>query len=583
MYVLGIGGFSHDSSAALLCDGKLIAAAEEERFTRHKHQSGWPQKAIAFCLKYAGITAAELDHIGFYWRPWSLDSLKNVWRRVKYFPRHPIYSGGFLLDELHDLAWYLFHLRRLKQQSGGRARLHFPQHHDTHAGSAFFGSPFDEAAVLTLDSRGEWATAVSYLGRGNHLRRLERVNLPHSVGVLYLCTTNYLGFQTGDEYKVMGLAAYGTPRYLDKFRRIIRTHPDGTYRLDTSYFTVQHSPGRYVGYVAQKFLDLFGPARTQDSEITQEHMDIAASLQAALEEVVFHMLRHLHQQTGSKNLCLAGGVAQNSVLCGKIARKTPFINVFIQPASGDNGCSLGSAYWVYNQILDQPRGEPFPGCYLGPEFTDTQIRAQLEVAKLKYRKPADIAEATAKLIARGKIVGWFQGRMEWGARALGNRSILADVTNPEMTNIVNRYVKHREDFRPFAPACIAERASDYFDRDGPTPYMLEVVAAKAKAKAKMPAIVHVDGTARLQTVTRTQNPLFYRLLEEIGRIRGAPCVLNTSFNIKGEPIVCTPLDAVKCWAGTGLDALVVGPFLLEKQTLAASHDDEVEADLARAV
>ncbi len=574
MYVLGVGGFSHDSSAALICDGKLVAAAEEERFTRLKHQPGWPQKAIDFCLKYAGIGPEAIDHIGFYWRPWSLDSLRNIWRRVRYLPIRPIYSAGFLVDEMHDTAWYLFHLRRFKQQGGGRAKIHFPQHHDTHAGSAFFCSPFDEATILTIDSRGEWATSVMYHGQGNRIRRLQRVNLPHSIGVLYLCTTNFLGFSTGDEYKVMGLAAYGTPKYLDKFRKIIQTRTDGTYRLDESYFTVHHSPGRFVGYVSRKFIEEFGPVRTPESEITQKHMDVAASLQAALEEVVFHMLHHLHRRTGSRNLCLAGGVAQNSVMCGKITRETPFERVFIQPASGDNGCSLGSAYWVYNQLLRQPRGEPFPSCYLGPEFSETQIRSLLTVAKLKHRKPADIAEATAQLIAEGKIIGWFQGRMEWGARALGNRSILADVTNPDMTNIVNRYVKHREDFRPFAPACLAEHSHEFFDCDGLSPHMLQVVPAKPRASEEMPAIVHVDGSARIQTVTREENPLFYRLIEEFDRIKGVPCVLNTSFNIKGEPIVCTPMDAVKCWASTGLDVLVLGPYLLEKQALEATRFEE---------
>jgi carbamoyltransferase len=565
MNIIGVGGFTHDSSATLLCDGKIVAAAEEERFTRKKHQEGWPTQAIAFCLRQARLTERDIDHIAFYWRPWTKDSLRSIGRRLRYLPTHPTFSAGFLIQQLHDTAWYMFHLRRFRESSGGRAQIQFVRHHDTHAGSAFFCSPFEEAAVLTIDSRGEWATSVGYHGRGNHLQRINRIDLPHSVGVLYLSTTNFLGFKTGDEYKVMGLAAYGKPRYLDKFRRLVELRPDGTYRLDTSYFTVQHSPGRYVGYVTKKFTDLFGPPRKPDSELTAEHQDIAASLQEMLEEVLFHMLRHLHQSTGSKKLCLAGGVAQNSVMCGKITRETSFNEVFIQPASGDNGCSLGAAEWVHNEVLNLPRSAPFPGCDLGPEYSEKEILALLEVAKLRYRCSADVAHDTAKLIAEGRIIGWFQGRMEWGARALGHRSILADVTNPEMTNIVNRYVKHREDFRPFAPACIAEAAEQFFDTGGPTPYMLKVIPARARAKQLMPAIVHVDDSARLQTVTRESNPLFYRLLEEMQHLKGVPCVLNTSFNIKGEPIVCSPMDAVKCWASTGIDVLVLGPFILEKE------------------
>ena len=564
MNILGIGGFSHDASATLICDGKIVAAAEEERFTRKKHQDGWPTNAIAFCLKQGALTPSDIDHIGFYWRPWTLDSLRNVGRRLLYLPIHPIYSGGFLLHELHDTAWYHFHLNRLKEQGGGKAKIHFVRHHDTHAASTFFPSPYEEAAVLTIDSRGEWATSVSYHGQGNRLRQIGRINLPHSVGVLYLCTTNYLGFKTGDEYKIMGLAAYGQPKHLNKFRQIVSLRPDGTYRLDKSYFTVQHSPGRFVGYVTDKFIDLFGSTRTPDSEITQEHQDIAASLQAVLEEVVFHVLTHLHKRTRSDNLCLSGGVAQNSVMCGKILQNTPFKDLFIQPASGDNGSSLGAAMWIHNQILKQERSAPFLSPYLGPEFSESEILSLLEISKLKYRRVDNIATEAARLIAAGKIVGWFQGRMEWGARALGARSILADVTNPDMTNIINRFVKHREDFRPFAPACIEENANEYFANDRPAPYMLQVFPATQKAKDKMPAIVHVDGSARLQTVNKDQNPLFYSVLREVEKLKGVPCVLNTSFNIKGEPIVCTPMDAVKCWSSTGIDVLVMGPFVVEK-------------------
>ena len=564
MKILGIGGFTHDASATLIDDGKVVAAAEEERFTRQKHQAGWPTNAIRFCLKQGGITEKDIDHIAFYWRPWSVDSMKSVGRRLMYLPLHPLFSGGFLLNELHDTGMYLFHLRQLKSATGGRAKIHYIDHHDTH-GSVFFSSPYEEAAVLTIDSRGEWATSVWYHGKGNHLERVGRVNLPNSVGVVCLSTTNFLGFRTGDEYKVMGLASYGTPKYLDKFRKMYKLREDGTYSIDSSYFKVQHSPGRYVGYVSDKFLKLFGPQRKPDSELTQDHMDIAASMQAALEEIVFHMLNKLYEKTQCKNLCLSGGVVQNSVMTGRIKENTPFENIFLHSASGDNGCSMGAAYWVHNQILGQPRGEVYPGSYLGPEYSEDEIKAQLDIAKLPYTRPDNIIEATADCIADGKIVGWFQGRMEWGARALGCRSILADVTNPEMTNIVNRYVKHREDFRPFAPACTLERADEFFEVEGPTPYMLYVVKARAEAKKLMPAIVHVDGSARLQTVEPHQHDKFYGLLQEMEKRTGVPCVLNTSFNIKGEPIVCSPMDAIKCWSSTGIDSLVMGPYLIEKQ------------------
>jgi len=568
MNVLGIGGYSHDSSAALVCDGKTVAAAEEERFTRNKHQEGWPNRVIDFCLQRAGIGVSDLDHIAFYWRPWGLDPFRSVMQRILNLPRHPAFSAGFLLNQLHTTAMFTFHLRRLRQQGGNRARIHYVRHHDCHAGGVFFPSPFDEAAVLTIDSRGEWATSVMYHGKGNSLERVGRINLPNSIGQVYLCTTNFLGFRTGDEYKIMGLAAFGEPRYLDKFRKIVHLGPGGTYRVDRSYFKIHHSPGRYMGYVTRKYLELFGPQRQADDEITQEHKDIAASLQACLEETMFHVLTGLHNKTGSKNLCLSGGVAQNSVMCAKIEANTPFENVFLQSASGDNGCSLGAAEWVHHQVLGLERGAPFASAYLGPEYSEEEIAAFLDVAKLDRERPGDLVERAADLVADGKIVGWFQGRMEWGARALGSRSILADVTNPEMTNIVNRYVKHREDFRPFAPACTEEDAPTYFDCGGPSPYMLKVFPALQPAKDKMPAVVHVDGSARLQTVNRDQNPLFHDLLRAIQKRKGVPCVLNTSFNIKGEPIVCSPMDAVKCWASTGIDALVIGPFVLEKSALA---------------
>ena len=431
---------------------------------------------------------------------------------------------------------------------------------------------------MTIDSRGEWATSVYYHGRGNTLEPLHRVNLPHSIGILYLCTTHYLGFETGDEYKVMGLAAYGEPRYRDRFRRVVRCGSDGNYRLDTSYFTVQHSPGRFEGYVSKRFIELFGPAREPGAEITQAHKDIAASLQATLEDVVFQMLGFLHQKTGSTNLCLAGGVAQNSVMCGRITDQTPFERVFIQPAAGDNGCSMGAAAWVAHQVLGRARGPGFPGCDLGPDYDDEEILALLEIAKLPYRRCDDVAVEAARRVADGKIVGWFQGRMEWGSRALGFRSILADVTNPEMTDIVNRSVKHREDFRPFAPACIADRASEYFEHDSESPYMLRVFRAKPRAKEVMPAIVHVDGSARLQTVTADQNPLFHRLLVQLDALTGVPCVLNTSFNVKGEPIVCSPMDAIKCWSSTGIDTLVIGSFLLDKEARPGSGGTVVKVD-----
>ena len=562
--ILGIGGYSHDASATLLQDGVVLAAAEEERFTRQKHQGGWPESAIEFCLSSAGLSKTDIDHIAFYWNPWGFDSFRSYARRLLHFPRHPIFTSGFLLQNTRDTAMYAFQLRRLRAQSGGRAKIHYINHHDTH-GAVFFSSPFEESAVLTIDSRGEWATSVWYHGSGNRLKKIRQINLPNSVGVICLAVTNYLGFRTGDEYKVMGLAAYGEPKYVDHFRRLYKLKSDGTYKVDASWFKVQHSPGRYAGYVSDRFLKLFGEPRQAESEISDRHRDIAASLQQILQEIVFHMLRGLHQATGCANVCLSGGVAQNSLMIGRIRDETPFKNVFLHSASGDNGTSMGAAQWVNHQLLDGPRREPFSSSYLGPAYTEREIEESLIESRFRYERPECIATATAEEIAAGHIVGWFQGRMEWGARALGNRSILADVTNPNMTDIVNRQVKHREDFRPFAPACTEERAAEFFEIDEPSPYMLKVVPAKDSAKERMPAIVHVDGTARLQTVNNEQNPLFYRLLQAVQQTCGIPCVLNTSFNVRGEPIVCRPVDAIRCWAATGIDTLVMGPFLLRKK------------------
>jgi len=561
--ILGIGGYSHDASACLIRYGRLIAAVEEERFTRLKHQPGFPHKAIEYCLKEAGITPREIDHIAFYMHP--IRGFGNrIWHHVRQMPRFPIYSAGYLVEQSYRRGWAWFELNQLRKLGGGRARIHFVEHHLAHGASSFHVSPFDCAAVLVLDGLGEWTTTTLAIGEGTQLRKLREVKYPHSLGALYGSVTNHLGFKTGDEYKVMGLASFGRPIYLQEMRDLVRLRDDGTFGLNTDYFTFHVQPGRYEGYVSQMFVGRFGPPRKSDESLDQKHVDMAASLQALLEEVVLHIARYLHTETGSENLCIAGGVALNSVMNYRLATGTPFQNIYIQPTANDAGTSLGAAYYVYHAILGHPRCFVMEHAYWGPEYTDDQIHALLEECKVSYSICNDPADVAARLVAEGKIVGWFQGRLEWGPRALGSRSILADPTRPDMTDVVNKYVKHREDFRPFAPSVLEEYGDEYFVNYHPSPYMLEVFPVKPAARQKIPAVVHVDGTSRIQTVSRKTNPLYWRMIDRFRQLKGVPIVLNTSFNVRGEPIVNTPREALRCFYATGMDALVIGRYMIDK-------------------
>jgi carbamoyltransferase len=572
MNVLGIGGYFHDASACLLRNGQLVAAAEEERFTRQKHQPGFPHRAIDFCLKQAGIGYGDVDHLAFYMKPW-LHFERRLWHHLKAMPRLPVYSTGYLVEQLYRRGWFLFELNRLKRLGGGRPQIHFVKHHDSHAASAFLVSPFERAAILILDGLGEWSTVTLGMGEGNTIRTHREVFFPHSIGALYGSVTNYLGFKTGDEYKVMGLASFGQPVYLEALRDLVRPRGDGTHRLNLSYFTFHIKPGRYEGYVSDKFVDTFGPPRRSDDPIDQRHINLAASVQALLEELAIETATRLYEETRCENLCVAGGVALNGVMNYRLANDTPFKNVYVQPAANDAGTSLGAAFYVHNQVLDRPRTFEMQHAYWGPSYADDEYGALLEETKTPFTRSPNVTRTAAELIAAGKIVGWFQGRTEWGPRALGSRSILADPTRANMTELVNRFVKHREDFRPFAPSVLDEFGADYFENYRTSPFMLEVFPVTPLGRLKIPAVVHVDGTSRVQSVCRDTSPRYWELINEFRRITGVPVVLNTSFNVRGEPIVNSPRDALRCFSSTGMDALVLGSHVVDKCWTPRSEDD----------
>jgi carbamoyltransferase len=562
MHVLGVAGFNHDATAALFRDGQLVAAAEEERFTRVKHQEGFPWHAMRYCLREAGITPAQIDYVAYANNLWGPRGFKRTVHYATNVFKAPVDSGGFIVRDLYNRMWITY---LMKAATGGRAKLRFVDHHLAHMASAFLVSPFESAALLSIDSCGDGDTTVLGSGQGSNVRKLRVVNYPHSIAEVYCCVTNYLGFRTQDEYKVMGLASYGEPTFYDRMKKLVRLLPDGRYTVDSTYFLTHTRPGRFAGYVSKKFIDEFGPMRNPDADLTDRDRDFAASLQKLYEETVFHCLRHLQKMTGQKRVCLSGGGALNCVTSGKIRLETAFEEVWVPPAPGDDGGAVGAAALIAIGNRGD-RSWSMQTAYHGPQFTDAEIEATLLEAKVRYRKVSDVAAEAAALVARGQIVGWFQGRMEFGARALGSRSILADATRPEMTEIVNRDVKHREDFRPFAPSVVKERASEYFGLDD-TPFMSFVTSVRPDKRRLIPAVVHADGTARPQSVEQHVNPLYWRLLRRFEEIRGVPIVLNTSFNVKGEPIVCTPRDAIRCYFSTGLDSLAVGSFILEKDNL----------------
>jgi len=563
MYILGIGGFYHDAAACLIKDGEIVAVAEEERFNRKKHSSGVPVNAIEFCLKKASINISQVDHVAYYFNKWGifLNSIKDAFllrRRV--------------LDALKVPAFNLYMMASLevdKIKASDKLGFPFPKmvyidHHQAHAASAYFVSPYDNAAILILDLMGESASTSLLIGKGNQISKLKEIKYPHSIGLLYASITDYLGFKVcNDEYKVMGLASFGDMSLYDEFRKIVRLKPGGEYEIDLKYFTF-HKTGRSIRSVSELFISKYGLPRKHGEIITQHHKNIAAALQKLTEEIVLNLTEYLYRTVNVDNLCIAGGVGLNSVANGRILKQGLFKNIYIQPSSHDAGCAIGCAYYVYNQMQGNKKKFIMEHDYYGPEYTDKQIEAVLHNSKVNYKYCDEIEKETAKLLAAGKIIGWFQGRMEFGPRALGNRSILADPTRADMMDIINKWVKHREDFRPFAPAIMEEEAKDYFDISCSSPFMLFVVPVKKNMRKKIPAVTHVDGTARVQTVSKKNNPKFWGLISEFKKITGVPVVLNTSFNVMGEPIVCTPADALRCFFSTGIDYLVMDNYLISK-------------------
>jgi len=607
--ILGISAFYHDSAAALIRDGEIVAAAQEERFSRKKHDARFPIHAVRYCLDQAGVRLADLDHVVFYDKPFlkferlletylafAPHGLRSFQMAMPLWVREKLFQKNLLSDELAAV-------------DGGFnvSRLLFAEHHQSHAASAFYPSPFEDALILTMDGVGEWATASVALGRGEHLEIVKEIHFPHSLGLLYSAFTYYTGFKVNSgEYKLMGLAPYGVPRYTRQILdHLIDLKADGSFRLNLDYFN--YCAG--LTMTSREFDKLFdGPARRADQLLTQKHMDLAASIQAVLEEVILRMTRSLAQETGAKNLCLAGGVALNCVANGKILRDGKFERIWIQPAAGDAGGALGAALAAYHLFKAQPRkingcGDHMRGSYLGPEFAQDEIERRLRGtgARFTVLDEADLLDACVDALLAGKAVGWFQGRMEFGPRALGARSILGDPRSPQMQSLLNLKVKFRESFRPFAPSVLREHVSDWFELDCDSPYMLlvaDVVESRRKPmtaeqqklfgieklnvpRSDIPAVTHVDYSARIQTVHRETNPRYYALIQRFYEATGCPVLVNTSFNVRGEPIVCTPEDAFRCFLGTNIELLAVGNCLLAKedQDPKLAHDYKSSFDL----
>ncbi len=571
IYVLGISCYYHDAAAALLKDGQIVAAAEEERFTRKKHDPSFPINAINHCLKSQNITIKDINHIGFYEKP-ILKFERLLYQHLQTFP---LSIKTFITSIPSWLKKKLRITKTIRKKLKYSGDVFFIEHHMAHAASAFLVSPFEKAAILTVDGVGEWTTTAYGIAENNNITLLKEIRFPHSLGLLYSTITAYLGFSVNNsEYKVMGLAPYGnmnrkTNKYYKKLQEVIDIKQDGSYRLNMNYFVFH-----YAKKMPSKELCtlLEGPIRKKESEIGQRHKDIAAALQMLLEDVMIKMLKHLYKETKCENLAMAGGVALNSVCNGKILRNTPFKKIWIQPNATDGGTSIGAAAYVYNTILGHKREHALTHAYLGPEYTTKKIEQFLHGKEIKYREFKDeqeLIETTAKLIHENKIVAWFQGQMEWGPRALGARSILANPCNPKAKELLNSKVKHREKFRPFAPVVCHEDAQEYFECDNPIPaptdFMLMVYPIRKEYWDKVPAVTHVDGTGRLQTIKKEQNPAYYKLIKEFGKLSGIPMLINTSFNIRGEPIVCTPEDAYKCMMGTEIDCLIIGSFLIKRQ------------------
>jgi carbamoyltransferase len=596
--ILGISAFYHDSAAALIVDGRIVAAAQEERFTRKKHDSGFPASAIASCLQAGDLQPEDLDYVAFYDKPLlKFDRLLETY--LAFAP------AGFRSFRLALPVWLKdkLHLRRLLRRQlpdARRARFIFTEHHESHAASAFYPSPFDEAAILTLDGVGEWCTAAIGAGEGNHIQLLRELKFPHSLGLLYSAFTYYCGFKVNSgEYKLMGLAPYGRPQFANVIReRLIEVKKDGSLWMNMDYFNYCQG----LTMTNERFHALFGgPPRRPETQLEQRHMDLAASIQVVTGEIVLNMAREAHRLTGKKNLALAGGVALNCVANGQVLREGPFSDLWIQPAAGDAGGALGAALFVWHQLLENPRQpagrDAQQGSLLGPVFSNEEIAQTLAAEDAPYQKftgEAELLAEVARLLAAGKVVGWFHGRMEFGPRALGSRSILGDPRNPAMQSVMNLKIKQRESFRPFAPSVLKERAAEYFalPANGESPYMLLVAPVLEKhrtaipaadretmianpdlcrrvniVRSTLPAITHVDYSARLQTVDEERHGRFHRLLKAFECQTGCPVLVNTSFNVRGEPIVCSPAEALRCFLATDMDVLVLEDFVLQKQQM----------------
>jgi carbamoyltransferase len=606
--ILSISAFYHDSAAALVVDGDIIAAAQEERFTRKKHDFNFPQNAIEYCLREGGLSAGELDYVGFYDKP--LTKFERLLETYLAFT-----PAGYSSFRQAIPLWLKTKLHLPREISRGlhgkyAGRYVFTDHHESHAASAFFPSPFDEAAILTLDGVGEWSTTCYGTGRGNKISLSHEIRFPHSLGLLYSAFTYYIGFRVNSgEYKVMGLAPYGEPKYLDLLlKHVIDLKEDGSFRMDMSYFNYCQG----LTMTSEKFHRLFGcPPREPESEVTQREMDLAASIQAVTEEIMLRMARHLHKETGLKNLVLAGGVALNCVGNGRILRECPFEHVWIQPAAGDAGGALGTALFIWHQLLDKPRKphhlDSQKGSFLGPRFSDDDILNTLRkhgAVFSSFESDEALCDEVTDLIAQENVIGWFQGRMEYGPRALGSRSIIGDARSTKMQSVMNLKIKFRESFRPFAPIVLREYVDRYFEMRPyeDSPYMLLVAPVRSEFRTKLspehdkafgieklnycrstiPSITHVDYSARVQTVDNERHPLLHRLMTAFYQKTGCPVLINTSFNVRSEPIVCTPEDAYRCFMLTDMDVLVLGRHvLIKKEQGKRTTESERDAHLAQ--
>ncbi len=596
-YILGISAFYHDSAACLIRDGEIFAAAQEERFTRKKHDPGFPREAVQFCLKKAGITVEQLRYVAFYDKPWiKFERLLETY--LSYAPRG---IRSFLMAMPLWLKEKLWMGDLIKHELGYKGRLVYPEHHQSHAASAFFPSPFEEAAILTIDGVGEWATSSWGLGRGAELDLRYELHFPHSLGLLYSAFTYYTGFKVNSgEYKVMGLAPYGEPKFSKLiFDHLIDLKDDGSFRLNMDYFNYCQG----LTMTSEKFHRLFGgPPRQPETRLTQRDMDLARSIQEVTEEVMLRMARHVRHKTGSRNLTLAGGVALNCVANGKILEQRIFDQIWIQPAAGDAGGALGAALFAWHQLCEEGSTRKVTqacdsqaGSFLGPEYSSSEVTDWLSKRQAPYQRLSreQVVHETARALAEGKVVGWFSGAMEFGPRALGARSILGDPRNPEMQKIMNLKIKYRESFRPFAPACLREDVGEFFELDCDSPYMLLVAPVHRTRRRAMnetetqlfgieklntvrsdiPAITHVDYSARIQTVRRETHPQFYDVIAAFKELTGVGVVINTSFNVRGEPIVCTPEDAYRCFMRTEMDLLVIEDCVIEKKLQPEFKDD----------